>query len=323
MFSPFGTSGRYFEIGSSRASLPSSTSCRMTVDVIVLVLLPMRKWSSIDIGTSLPSSAVPNVADHSPWSFDLMRITTPGMALAAMTFGISSCSTFAYAGRPPVDVDVGASVVAAPARVVVVAAAVVVDPPVVVVVAAPVDAAAAVVVDAASSLSSPHAASTSEAAIASPAARNIVDLVTLHSLVCSPLQGDVRVFHAGGHPREPLRCDGARSAAGYASGWSPTTLTKLTHAPGPPPRLWVSALRLAAAIDAIWRAPASPRSCSQHSNSIRRPDAPIGWPNDFRPPSGLTGQLAVEVERAGEHFLPAPCRARRTRGPPSAPARSA
>jgi hypothetical protein len=34
---------------------------------------------------------------------------------------------------------------------------------------------------------------------------------------------------------------------------------------------------------------ASPRSCNQHSNSIRRPDAPIGWPKLFSPPSGLTG----------------------------------
>ena len=42
-------------------------------------------------------------------------------------------------------------------------------------------------------------------------------------------------------------------------------------------------------MDAIWRSPASPRSWGQHSNSIRSPDAPIGWPNDFRPPSGLTG----------------------------------
>ena len=35
---------------------------------------------------------------------------------------------------------------------------------------------------------------------------------------------------------------------------------------------------------------ASPRSCSQASNIMRRPDAPTGWPKLFRPPSGLTGR---------------------------------
>ena len=95
MFSPLGTSGRYFPIGSSRASLPSCTSCRITVDVIVLVLLPIRKWSVIDIGTSLPSSPVPNVADQSPCSCDRMSTTTPGMALAFITSGIASSSVAA------------------------------------------------------------------------------------------------------------------------------------------------------------------------------------------------------------------------------------
>ena len=40
------------------------------------------------------------------------------------------------------------------------------------------------------------------------------------------------------------------------------------------------------------------------SNIMRRPDAPTGWPKLFRPPSGFTGMLAVEVERAREHLLP-------------------
>lgn len=43
ILSPPGTSGRNFEIGSSSDSFPSCTSCRMMVEVIVFVLLPMRK----------------------------------------------------------------------------------------------------------------------------------------------------------------------------------------------------------------------------------------------------------------------------------------
>src|SRR5437762_3600219 len=68
----------------------------------------------------------------------------------------------------------------------------------------------------------------------------------------------------------------------------PTTPTKETHSPGAPPRLWVRASLRPRATLWIWRLPASPRSCSHASNSMRRPEAPIGWPNDFRPPSGLT-----------------------------------
>ena len=66
IWSPLGTPGMYFPMGSSRASLPSWTSCRMTVEVIVLVLLPIRKWSSTDIGASSPSVPVPKVPVQSP-----------------------------------------------------------------------------------------------------------------------------------------------------------------------------------------------------------------------------------------------------------------
>ena len=52
MFSPLGTSGRYFDTGSSSFSRPSWTSCRMTVAVIVLVLLPIRTRSSTVTGSS-------------------------------------------------------------------------------------------------------------------------------------------------------------------------------------------------------------------------------------------------------------------------------
>ncbi len=74
----------------------------------------------------------------------------------------------------------------------------------------------------------------------------------------------------------PYRGRSSCKNADQASSSSPTTETKLTQAPGAPPRLWVRALRLPAATLAICRSPASPRSCVQHSNSIRRPDAPIG-----------------------------------------------
>jgi hypothetical protein len=42
MLASLGTSGWYFPTGSSSRSLPSSTSCKMTVPVNVLVILPMR-----------------------------------------------------------------------------------------------------------------------------------------------------------------------------------------------------------------------------------------------------------------------------------------
>ena len=52
---------------------------------------------------------------------------------------------------------------------------------------------------------------------------------------------------------------------------------------------------------------ASPRSCSQASNIIRRPEAPIGWPNAFRPPSGLTGSSPSRSKLpASTSFQPCP-----------------
>ena len=46
MLSPLGTSGTYFDTGSSSRSLPSWASCRITADVIVLVTEAIRKWVS-------------------------------------------------------------------------------------------------------------------------------------------------------------------------------------------------------------------------------------------------------------------------------------
>src|SRR6185369_6528645 len=65
MFRPFGTSGRNLEIGSSSLSCPSCTNCMMTVDVIVLVLLPIRTESAMESGAVFPTSPVPR-EDQSP-----------------------------------------------------------------------------------------------------------------------------------------------------------------------------------------------------------------------------------------------------------------
>src|SRR5439155_6548199 len=93
-----------------------------------------------------------------------------------------------------------------------------------------------------------------------------------------------------------------------ALGSEPTTLTKLTHSPGEPPRLWVRASFLPAAIEEIVRSGgASPRSWSQHSKSMRRPLAPIGWPKALRPPSGLTGSSPSRSKvPASASFQPVP-----------------
>ena len=66
MLSPFGTSERYFETGSSSLSLPSCTSCRMTVPVHVLVTEPMRMWSSSETDVDPPALVTPYVRLTSP-----------------------------------------------------------------------------------------------------------------------------------------------------------------------------------------------------------------------------------------------------------------
>jgi len=71
----------------------------------------------------------------------------------------------------------------------------------------------------------------------------------------------------------------ARQAENYGQvpGSVPTMPTNDTASPGPPPRLCVSARDLpAATVPTVRSVGAMPRSCSQHSNIMRRPDAPIG-----------------------------------------------
>ncbi len=65
--------------------MPSWTNCKMTVDVIVLVLLPTRKESSTEIGLSLPIVPVPNVSVQSPSLGDLIITTAPGITLLFIT----------------------------------------------------------------------------------------------------------------------------------------------------------------------------------------------------------------------------------------------
>ena len=67
----------------------------MTVDVMVLVLLPMRTESAMDSGTVLPISPVPSVARQSPLSRDLMSTIAPGITLAFITLSISVWSAAA------------------------------------------------------------------------------------------------------------------------------------------------------------------------------------------------------------------------------------
>ena len=92
IWSPLGTPSTYLDTGSSRESLPSCASCRITVTVMVLVLLPIRKWSSTDNGASSPIVPVPNACAHVPWSGDSMCTTAPGMTWSFIACSIVDCS---------------------------------------------------------------------------------------------------------------------------------------------------------------------------------------------------------------------------------------
>ena len=74
--------GRSCRSGRSRSSLPSSTSWRMTVAVIVLVRLPTRVWS-VGVGVpSRPSPVVPDVPTQLPFG-ELTSAMTPGKPAVA------------------------------------------------------------------------------------------------------------------------------------------------------------------------------------------------------------------------------------------------
>ena len=91
MLSPFGTSGRYLLTGSSRLILPSSTSCRMTVPVIGLVLLPILMWSEMVTGSVPCQVRVPIVVDQSP-SGDRMSTPAPVIERSFMSWSSCGCS---------------------------------------------------------------------------------------------------------------------------------------------------------------------------------------------------------------------------------------
>jgi hypothetical protein len=82
IFCPFGTSGRYLATGSSRRSLPSSTSCRTTVPIQVLVTLPMRIWSLTCTG-SVPRNESPGTSEWGSGVSWLERGNQPVVAVSA------------------------------------------------------------------------------------------------------------------------------------------------------------------------------------------------------------------------------------------------
>ena len=70
----------------------------MTVEVMVLVMLPARMWSFRVNGSSRPIVPVPKVPVQSPWVGEEIRRTAPGITLAAIAAGIFSCTAAAYGG---------------------------------------------------------------------------------------------------------------------------------------------------------------------------------------------------------------------------------
>lgn len=58
--SPLGTPSTYREMGSDRLIRPWSTSCSTAVPENVFETLPIRMWSSTDMGAPVAVSAIPN-----------------------------------------------------------------------------------------------------------------------------------------------------------------------------------------------------------------------------------------------------------------------
>src|SRR3954453_6378699 len=85
----------------------------MTVEVMVLVILPTRKWSSTVGGSFWPIVAVPKVPVHAPCDGEEIRRTAPGITLAVIAAVIFSCTTAAYAGSLGAAAEVAAGAVEA------------------------------------------------------------------------------------------------------------------------------------------------------------------------------------------------------------------
>src|SRR6478609_11143848 len=104
MLSPLGTSGTYFDTGSSRPSLPSWASCRTTTAVIVLVFEAIRKWVFASGGLCTPSWVVPDAAVKSPCGV-LSTTTAPGISCCLMVLSTRTCNAAPSMGLSPDDVD--------------------------------------------------------------------------------------------------------------------------------------------------------------------------------------------------------------------------
>ena len=100
---PFGIPGTYGSRVSSSASLPSSTSCRITVAVKVLLTLAMRKWSSVAIGAAVRRSAIPCAETQEPRPGMATPATAPGTICPptreATIWSRASCSSGGKGGR--------------------------------------------------------------------------------------------------------------------------------------------------------------------------------------------------------------------------------
>src|SRR6476660_5556252 len=105
MLSPLGTSGTYFDTGSSRPSLPSWASCRTTTAVIVLVFEAIRKWVFASGGLCTPSWVVPDAAVKSPCGV-LSTTTAPGISCCLMVLSTRTCNAAPSMGLSPSPDDV-------------------------------------------------------------------------------------------------------------------------------------------------------------------------------------------------------------------------
>src|SRR5215207_4557226 len=76
-------SGRCAASGSSRPTLPSCTSCRTTVAVMVLVMLPIRKRCPAVIDSPVPTSATPSAISKRPRLGNSTTTTRPGTCIAS------------------------------------------------------------------------------------------------------------------------------------------------------------------------------------------------------------------------------------------------
>ena len=104
MWYPLGNPGSNLLSGSSRLTLPSAASCRGSVEVKDLVMLPMRKRTLVEMGAPVASSPTPLVMMTSCLPGLLTAKTTPGQSIffmvAAMERSRRACPAAPTAGAP-------------------------------------------------------------------------------------------------------------------------------------------------------------------------------------------------------------------------------